>query len=149
MGPLLFCLTINPVLTNCKAEFRVGYLDDITLGGEQTALTEEVSFLRDRAGDLGLILNDSKCELLSYSLTLTTIQGFENSTHVSIEKAVLLGSPLYRPISYTAYLDKSGFRQSHGCTTSKSQNRAARLPNLHSHDAFNQSIKSIKIGRFI
>ena len=33
LGPLLFCLTIQPLLRNIQSEFVSGYLDDIGLGG--------------------------------------------------------------------------------------------------------------------
>jgi len=127
MGSLLFCLTINPMLSDCKAEFRVGYLDDITLvGGEETDIAEEISLLRARAGNLGLLLNDSKCELICNSPTITSLQGFESFTHVSIQKAVLLGSPL----SAGEALDKAL-----GARLQSLKTAAARLQRLHSHDA--------------
>jgi hypothetical protein len=37
IGPLLFCLAIHPILAKCKAELRVCYMDDITLGEAITA----------------------------------------------------------------------------------------------------------------
>jgi len=51
-----------------------------------TDLAEEISLLRARAGDLGLLLNDSKCELICNSPTITTMRGFESFSHVSIQK---------------------------------------------------------------
>ena len=33
LGPMLFCLTIHPMLKNLKSELRAFYLDDGTLGG--------------------------------------------------------------------------------------------------------------------
>ena len=31
LGPILFCIAIHPLLADCKAELRIGYLDDITI----------------------------------------------------------------------------------------------------------------------
>ena len=39
MGPLLFCLTLHPVLSRCSSELRIAYLDDITLGGNLASLS--------------------------------------------------------------------------------------------------------------
>ena len=33
LGPLLFCLTIHPLVSKLKSEFCVWYLDDGTVGG--------------------------------------------------------------------------------------------------------------------
>jgi hypothetical protein len=35
LGPTLFCLTIHPMLQSLSSELRVGYMDDITLGGPE------------------------------------------------------------------------------------------------------------------
>ena len=33
LGPLLFCLTLQPLLSSLSSKLRLGYLDDVTLGG--------------------------------------------------------------------------------------------------------------------
>ena len=33
LGPLLFCLSIHPMITSLSSELVIGYMDDITLGG--------------------------------------------------------------------------------------------------------------------
>ena len=38
LGPLLFCLAIHPILTSLSSDLVVGYLDDITLGGDEQTL---------------------------------------------------------------------------------------------------------------
>ena len=40
LGPTLFCLTIHPLLVNCAAEVKIGYLDDITLGEKLVCLPQ-------------------------------------------------------------------------------------------------------------
>ena len=44
LGPLLFCLTIHPLLCSLTSSLTIGYLDDITLGGEEA--TEAADFVR-------------------------------------------------------------------------------------------------------
>ena len=46
LRPLLFCLALHPVLAASPAEFRLGYLDDVTLGGELNELGTAVESLR-------------------------------------------------------------------------------------------------------
>ena len=41
LGPLLFCLTIHPLITHLKSEFRVFYLDDGTIRGAEAEVLQE------------------------------------------------------------------------------------------------------------
>ena len=41
-GLLLFCLTIHPLLMSIKSELRIGFLDDVTLGGPEEVLSEDL-----------------------------------------------------------------------------------------------------------
>jgi hypothetical protein len=43
----------------------VGYMDDITLGRKLSVLGDEVALLKTTASALGLVLNESKCELIT------------------------------------------------------------------------------------
>ena len=54
LGPLLFCLTIHPLLSGIHSNFVSGYLDDIALGGEP-----QMQFLTSR--DLSSPLKLSAC----------------------------------------------------------------------------------------
>ena len=94
LEPLLFCLTIHPILSKCKAELRAGYLDDVTLGEELSMLANEVDLIKSRALKLGLELNEGKCELITVSPSQSLPQTFANFTSVSTQEAILLGSPL-------------------------------------------------------
>jgi hypothetical protein len=64
--------TSNPHCLHAK--LRVGYMDDITLRGELSMLRDEVAFLKTRASALGLVLNESKCELIASTLPPTLPQ---------------------------------------------------------------------------
>ena len=65
MGPLLFCLAIHPILTSLSSNLVAGYLDDITLGGDEKTLAQDVSTIRARGEAMGLKLNVKKCEFIN------------------------------------------------------------------------------------
>ena len=56
LGPLLFCLAIHPILTSLSSNLVAGYLDDITLGGDEKTLAHDVSTIRARGEAMGLKL---------------------------------------------------------------------------------------------
>ena len=127
LGPL--CLAIHPLLANCAAELRIGYLDDITLGGDTTELAQAVDTLRCEAAKMGLFLNENKCELMrasSPSALTASHHIFANFTEVNIHDATLLGSPL----SSLAATDKALEARVNDLKTA-----ASRLQFLHAHDA--------------
>src|SRR6218665_535043 len=65
LGPLLFSLPLQPVLHSLESVLRVGFLDDLILGGEIGAETRDVDILSGLGLKLGLCLNPSKCEVLA------------------------------------------------------------------------------------
>ena len=96
LGPLLFCIAIHPILTSCATELRIGYLDDITIGGEISTVGEEVSALKARAEELGLLINDSKTEIISLSSPQSIPFSLSGFVQQSVEESSLLGAPLVR-----------------------------------------------------
>jgi hypothetical protein len=64
LGPALFCLTLHEALLSTKAPLKLGYLDDVTLGGKLEDLHHDLTHLREASSLMGLSLNDSKCELI-------------------------------------------------------------------------------------
>ena len=54
LGPLLFCLTIHPLLSSLTSPLRVSYLDDITLGGGHEGLEYDIQRVIDGGQVLGL-----------------------------------------------------------------------------------------------
>ena len=65
LGPLLFCLAIQPMLSSLTSELTIGYLDDLTLAGDQKVVAEDVQNILAYSKDLGLTLNVSKCEVIA------------------------------------------------------------------------------------
>src|SRR6218665_1307542 len=60
LGPLEFCLALQPVLIKLQSNLRIGYLDDLTLGGSKETVAADVQLLETEAKKLGLFLNRSK-----------------------------------------------------------------------------------------
>ena len=96
LGPLLFCLAVQPLLDKCKCEYKTGYLDDLGMGDSVPRLLEEIHSLESDALLLGLTLNHSKCEVVGLSqsgLSLWQASGLKFGV-VTGEAASFLGSPL-------------------------------------------------------
>jgi hypothetical protein len=71
LGPLLLYIAVHLLLTACKAEIRICYLDDFILW-DMECLAEEVENLRGEAMKIGLVLNESKCEIVLHQPTSTS-----------------------------------------------------------------------------
>src|SRR6218665_847706 len=81
--PLEFCLALQPVLV----KLRIGYLDDLTLGGSKETVAADVQLLETEAKNLGLFLNRSKCEIACRDIRMTIDdQAFHDFTNMSFEK---------------------------------------------------------------
>ena len=65
LGPLLFCITMQPLLLMLRRELVIGYIDDITIGGHISTVDEDVTITKRNGPSLGLHLNITKCELIS------------------------------------------------------------------------------------
>ena len=57
LGPLLFCLTIQPLVLKLTSELKVFYLDDGTLGGPVQDVLHNFRLVEEEAASLGLQLN--------------------------------------------------------------------------------------------
>ena len=95
LGPILFCIGIQPLLDSLSSPLRIALLDDITLGGNRDTLAADVGLIQQHQPDLGLCLNDSKCELITRDFNLFQNSRLDYFTRVEISKASLLGAPLF------------------------------------------------------
>jgi hypothetical protein len=93
LGPLLFCLGIQSLLTSLASNLAFGYLDDVTLGGPVATVAADVATIISKGESLGLHLNPSKCEIISKSGAIQH-PAFANFRQVQPDSATLLGSPL-------------------------------------------------------
>jgi len=59
----------------------LGYLDDLTLGGEQSVVARDVERVAEVSQAMGLSLNFSKCELISNPVTTVKKFYFAATSH--------------------------------------------------------------------
>lgn len=125
LGPLLFCLTLQPILNSLSSKLRVGYLDDVTLGGKVEVVNSDVSLIMSNGNSIGLQLNQSKCEIISLSNIPPELL-IGKFTHLQPTDSVLLGAPLM----VGAALDEA---LSSSCSALSTA--ACRLSDISAHDA--------------
>ena len=113
LGPLLFSLTLQPLLRELashraanKLELVFAYLDDLCLAGNAEEVAEAVNFLRTRAAAIGLQLSTGtpddkdKCEVILVAGANSSVDCrlFPNDFKViGDQNFVLLGSPIGSP----------------------------------------------------
>ena len=139
MGPLLFCLTVQPLLTLCDTELKIGYLDDFTLGDQPLKVATELARLEERALDLGLSININKCEVISASSSSDLPVSLKRFKRVSVAQGCLLGSPLSEGVAMDEALNSR---------IEALQVASTRLRLLQAHDAliilkFSMSLPSL------
>src|SRR6218665_116317 len=94
LGPLLFCLPLQPLLRSMRSGFRIGYLGNLSLGGKKDDVRQDIALIENLESSLGLVLNRHKCELYSKKeSTETEFEGFEQMDTGSL---LLLGAPLFK-----------------------------------------------------
>ena len=101
-GPALFCLAVDESTRKVHTEFNVWYLDDGTIGDTPENVYSNVEQLVDSFRELGLQINQDKCELiiLSHTVeeresTVSLFRGLMPEIKVVAESnASLLGAPL-------------------------------------------------------
>ena len=128
LGPLLFCLTIHPMVLQLRSEFRVFYMDDGTLGGSLPDVLEDLQLVESSASELGLQLNRSKSELICDDVTtreamLSEVPGLQV---LGRDRADILGSPIG---------SMEGISEAIQTKTDQLRLMGDRLHLLHSHDA--------------
>ena len=64
LGPLLFCLSLHPILQSTSVDLTIGYLDDVTLGGEINLVVHDVELIRQEGAKIALKFNATKYELI-------------------------------------------------------------------------------------
>jgi Reverse transcriptase (RNA-dependent DNA polymerase) len=79
LGPLLFCLTVQPLLRSLSCQMIVAFMDDVTLGGQLSSVADDVTTISTQGFKYGLQLNFNKCEAttLCGSASHTMLEGFQ------------------------------------------------------------------------
>ena len=93
LGPLLFCLTIQPLLRSLSSELIAAFMDDLTLGGQVSAVAADVNTILSDGFKYGLQINSSKCETITLR-GLSPNSSFDGFQHFTPNTATLLGAPL-------------------------------------------------------
>ena len=57
LASLEFCWSIHPLIKRLVAELRLGFMDDITLAGKSSTVSQDVNFIKEAEAQLGLRLN--------------------------------------------------------------------------------------------
>ena len=125
LGPLLFCLSIHPLLLACGSQLKIAYMDDITLGGPTTVVAADVALIKSQGTPRGLILNEKKCETITPDghTDEVSLQQFIHHTPLS---STLLGAPLLQGPAMNDCLQKR---------CSDLDRAISRLDLITSHDA--------------
>src|SRR6218665_1614276 len=64
LGPVPFSLPLQPVLQSLESALKVGFMDDLILGGETEAVARDVVRVAGLEPRLGLHLNPAQCEIV-------------------------------------------------------------------------------------
>ena len=90
LGPLLFSITLQPLLDSLISELTLGYLDDLTVGDNQNKVAADVLRVKEIGESIGLSLNISKCELVCHPNTSIADPLLQSFTRHNINVGVLL-----------------------------------------------------------
>ena len=98
LGPFLFSLGIQEIVSSMESELNVWYLDDGTLGGDTNTVFNDLQKIKDATNTHGLEINPGKCELFIISpdpnqnVTSATIVHEINEMNVTNVTKVLGGA---------------------------------------------------------
>jgi len=93
LGPLLFCLAIQPLLQSMRSPLSFAYIDDVTAGGPSQVVAADIERISKTGPSFGLELNIAKCEIIStHKPTGKSI--LAQFQHYTPDTASLLGAPL-------------------------------------------------------
>ena len=95
LGPLLFRLSIHPLLLACQSQLKIAYMDDITLSGFVAVVAADVTLVKAHCTPLVLVLNEKKYETISISDYIDEIY-FQQCIHHTPLSPTLLGALLLK-----------------------------------------------------
>ena len=85
LGPLEFCLVINPLLRSLSSELCIGFFDNLTLGGLAKTVAADITNITEEGRWLGLELNAPKCEIAcNHQHTTENFKEFESFKSVQL-----------------------------------------------------------------
>jgi hypothetical protein len=135
LGPAIFSLAINSIISTTNSKLNVWYLDDGTLGGDAETVLADLIMIKNKFELIGLELNFNKCELYipektDYASAVKIIQNFNtvapNIKVTAKDSLSLLGSPIFDE-AIPPLLNNS---------VTKFNEYSSRLLKISSHSAF-------------
>ena len=90
LGPLLFCLPLQPILLETRSSLAFGYLDDLALGGRAETVAADVEFIEKTCSTMGLTLNRSKCEVITRNNISISHDALRYLKQIEVKDAQLL-----------------------------------------------------------
>ena len=126
LGPLLFCLALQPLINCLESDLVLGYLDDVSGGGDLLTVARDVSMVEEYGAALGLSLNRNKCELIALAPPAVLPKSLEGFRLVTPSDAELLGAPILDGTAMDRILEKK---------LNDLQRAADRMDLIASHDA--------------
>lgn len=105
LGPALFCLTIQNIVSSLNMDLNIWYLDDGTIAGHPEDVLKAFKMIIEKSKEVGLELNHDQCELSilgphSVKLKNELLELFQEMSpgiqemHNDAHNEFLLGSPL-------------------------------------------------------
>ena len=82
---------------------RLGYMDDVTVGGPEAQVAGDIEIIRSKGGEIGLHLNNKKCDLICKD-GRSSNPVFQFFVYVEKTDATLPGAPLMNGRSMEAAL---------------------------------------------
>ena len=70
---------LRPLHNALSSDLVVGYLDDVSGGGDSSTVAHDVAMVESLGSEIGLSINRSKCELISDSFPDILPSGFQIS----------------------------------------------------------------------
>ena len=143
LGPLLFCLPLQPILHTLRSRLRIGFLDDVTLGGDAVDVVSDIKQLELAESSLGLRLNHSKCEVLSRADDRGWDYPMRAFTRVGHEEMTLLGAPLYTGVALDTALER------HCGVLQQAFHKLEKLPSQNALILLRSSFGASKLGHLL
>ena len=127
LGPLLFCLAVQPLVNKLQSELKIFCLDDGLAGGPIHDVIKDIWLVKEEAHLLGLVLNLKKSELIAINPhSPPMLSSVPDLNPVHLNEAIFLGAP----IGGCASTDLAVF-----CKCKALRIMGDRLPHFKRHDS--------------
>jgi hypothetical protein len=95
LGPLLFCLAVQPLVNKLQSELKIFCLDDGLAGGPIHDVIKDIWLVKEEAHLLGLVLNLKKSELIAINPhSPPMLSSVPDLNPVHLNEAIFLGAPI-------------------------------------------------------